>query len=238
MDPSELNLPPTTSTSRLEPLPHQLVTFLIGFYALWTLRATVLYRIDESITSTFLRAAYSDLLKLLVWVVPAVLYSTQVRKANVSKYLGVTIWPNRRNWLVCLSAIAIFLFLTIPSSMLTAGRSLSVSALSALPPALWLLQVIISPLLEEILFRGLVLSELRALVPTYAAIGLSSLLFVGAHLPFWLSHVGLTAAVFANAGGLLFFGLLAGWLFARTGSIWPPTLAHIANNVLASMLGT
>jgi membrane protease YdiL (CAAX protease family) len=65
---------------------------------------------------------------------------------------------------------------------------------------------------------------------------LTSLLFVAIHLPFWLSHGGLSGALLTNAGGVFIFSLLAGWLYLDSSSIWPPTLAHIANNCLAIVL--
>ena len=66
---------------------------------------------------------------------------------------------------------------------------------------------------------------------------LTSLLFAGIHLPFWLSHGGLSATMLTNAGGVFLFSLLAGWLRSvDSTSIWPLTLAHIANNCLAIVL--
>ena len=121
---------------------------------------------------------------------------------------------------------------------ITIGRkSFSVASLSSLSPALALLQLVISPLFEEILFRGLVMKELMTLLPGYyLANVLTSLLFMGVHLPYWLLHGGLTQTVMANAVGVFLFSVVACWLFAKTASIWPPTLAHIANNLLSSML--
>lgn len=40
----------------------------------------------------------------------------------------------------------------------------------------------------------------------------------------------------ANATGVLIFSLVAGWLYLRSGSIWPPSLAHVANNCVAALL--
>jgi membrane protease YdiL (CAAX protease family) len=57
---------------------------------------------------------------------------------------------------------------------------------------LGLLSFVASPLLEELLFRGFVLKELLSLLPLAFANALTSLLFVAAHVPYWLSHGGLT----------------------------------------------
>jgi membrane protease YdiL (CAAX protease family) len=74
------------------------------------------------------------------------------------------------------------------------------------------------------------------LLPTYLATVLTSLIFVGIHLPFWLSHGGPTPAMLMNAIGVFVFSILACWLYAKSASIWPSTLAHTANNILSSLL--
>ena len=213
-----------------------LFLFLAAFFVLWTLRATLFYAVDESIASPTLRAAYADLLKLVLWVLPAAAFAYWLRSARPAKYLGLSVVPSLRKWLLCLAVTLIFL-LAVTLFEYTSGRkSFSGAGLSLLPPVLALLQLVLSPLLEELLFRGLVMQELMALLPTNLANALTSLLFVGAHLPFWLSHGGLTQAMISNAFGVLVFSVVACWLFARTRSIWPPTVAHIANNVLSYLL--
>jgi membrane protease YdiL (CAAX protease family) len=213
-----------------------LALFLAVFFVLWTLRATLFYAVDESIASPTLRAAYADLLKLVVWVLPAAAFAYWLRGAPPLKYLGLTVVPSRRNSLLCLAITVIFLLAVTLFEITIGAKSFSGASLSSLPAALALLQLVLSPLLEELLFRGLVMKELMGLLPTYLATALTSLLFVGAHLPFWLSHGGLTQAMIANAFGVFAFSVVACSLFAMTKSIWPPTVAHIANNIWSSLL--
>ena len=92
------------------------------------------------------------------------------------------------------------------------------------------------PLLEELFFRGFLITELLALVPLNRALALSSFLFAGIHMVYWLTQGATTQSIVTNAGACFVFSLLAGWLFAKTSSIWPPTCAHIANNLLSSVL--
>jgi hypothetical protein len=93
-------------------------------------------------------------------------------------------------------------------------------------------------LLEEVLFRGLLMNDLQHLLSiTWAAL-LTSALFVGIHLPYWLSHGGPSQTTLANSIGVFLFSVLACWLFAKSSSLWPPTVAHIGNNLLASLLST
>src|SRR5690606_35574301 len=98
------------------------------------------------------------------------------------------------------------------------------------------LALLISPWLEEILFRGMVLKELAARMPGSAANLIASLLFVGVHLPYWLWNEGATMAVMSNCGGVMIVSLLVGWMYLRTLSIWPATVAHAANNFVVSLL--
>lgn len=148
---------------------------------------------------------------------------------------GAAVVPNLRSSLLCFAVTVTFL-LAVAVFELTIGKIFSAAGLSPLPTLLGLLQLVVSPLLEELLFRGLVMKELLTLLPAGLAIVLDSLLFVGAHLPHWLSHGGSNQAMLANAIGVFLFSVLACWLFAKTDSIWPPTFAHIANNILSSLL--
>jgi membrane protease YdiL (CAAX protease family) len=89
-----------------------------------------------------------------------------------------------------------------------------------------LVVVCLGPLVEELLFRGVLLSALLQRWSSTAAIGLSSLAFALAHLP------GLSWQLFALPD-LLLLALALAWLRLRSGSIWPSVVAHGANNLLA-----
>ena len=79
----------------------------------------------------------------------------------------------------------------------------------------------LAPLVEELVFRGLLYGWLAGRWgPGIAVIG-SSLAFAAAHVE--LAHVIL----------VLPLGLVFGWLRWRSGSLWPSLVAHMANNGLA-----
>ncbi len=84
----------------------------------------------------------------------------------------------------------------------------------------------VGPLVEELLFRGVLLSALIKRWPVGWAVAGSSLLFALVHLP------GLDYQWYALPNLLLLALLLAG-LRLRSGSIWPAVLAHGVNNLLA-----
>ncbi|MBQ4854147.1 CPBP family intramembrane metalloprotease [Rhodanobacter sp. B2A1Ga4] len=89
-----------------------------------------------------------------------------------------------------------------------------------------LVVVCVGPLVEELLFRGVLLSALMKRVHVGWAVAGSSLLFALVHLP------GLQYQWYALPNLILLALLLAG-LRLRSGSIWPAVLAHGVNNLLA-----
>lgn len=89
-----------------------------------------------------------------------------------------------------------------------------------------LVVVCVGPLVEELLFRGVLLSALMKRVHVGWAVTGSSLLFALVHLP------GLEYQWYALPNLILLALLLAG-LRLHSGSIWPAVLAHGANNLLA-----
>lgn len=80
---------------------------------------------------------------------------------------------------------------------------------------------IVGPLVEEMFFRGFLLVALVHPLGTVGAAVVGSAIFA-------VSHV--------NAGVMVPFfvsGLLLSWLYLTTRSLWPPLIAHAAQNLLA-----
>lgn len=83
---------------------------------------------------------------------------------------------------------------------------------------------IFGPIVEEIGFRGLVLDGLlKTRCRPWLAILISALLFALLH------------GLGANFVTALLFGILAGWLYWRTGSIIPGLIIHVTNNSLTAI---
>ena len=91
---------------------------------------------------------------------------------------------------------------------------------------LMLMVVSLGPLVEELLFRGVLLSALQPRWGRLGAAVLSSVVFALAHLP------GLNWQVFALPA-LWLLAMALAWLRLRSGSIWPGVVAHATNNALA-----
>ncbi|SCG78963.1 CPBP family intramembrane glutamic endopeptidase [Micromonospora humi] len=78
---------------------------------------------------------------------------------------------------------------------------------------------VLSPLYEEILYRGVFYQGLAARMPAVAAVVLSASFFAVAHLP----------RVFNTVSALL-AGLLFAWLLHRYRNLWVPIVAHAVSN--------
>jgi membrane protease YdiL (CAAX protease family) len=75
--------------------------------------------------------------------------------------------------------------------------------------------VILAPVLEELLFRGLLLSGLSPFVGPWTAILLTGALFGLAHTSVWPDPIPLTV-----------LGIALGLAMCRTGSLWTPIFFH------------
>lgn len=86
---------------------------------------------------------------------------------------------------------------------------------------------ILAPIAEEIGFRGILLGGLlRMRCHPWLAIFVSAIVF-GAFHGHYVTMIGSTG-----------FGIIAGWLFWRTGSLFPGIVLHIFNNTFAIVVDT
>lgn len=84
--------------------------------------------------------------------------------------------------------------------------------------------IVLAPVFEEVVFRGLVYATLRRVLGMGGAAGTSAMLFAGAH--------GYSLIGFAS---VLWSGLLWAWSYEKTGSLWPGIVAHALNNLFVCL---
>jgi uncharacterized protein len=86
--------------------------------------------------------------------------------------------------------------------------------------------VIIAPVIEELIFRGLILNGLRKNYPAITAVFISALLFSLFHLNPW------------QMPATFVLGLLLGWIVLRTRNILLAIIGHALNNLLVLLTVT
>lgn len=82
---------------------------------------------------------------------------------------------------------------------------------------------LVAPYIEEVFYRGIVLSGLLSIYTSKRAIFWSSILFGVSHLNPW------------QLAPTLIYGVGFAWWTIRTGSLWPALFGHALNNLLFTM---
>jgi membrane protease YdiL (CAAX protease family) len=83
--------------------------------------------------------------------------------------------------------------------------------------------VVVSPISEELVFRGVMLNRIKLFVPTKFAILITSLLFASLH-----TYGSITSA--------FIFAMCMAVLYLKTDNIFVPMFAHFLNNLLAESI--
>jgi uncharacterized protein len=211
--------------------------FFTLFYLIWALRATLFYSaVDLSISAGVARLIFSNLVKGLLWVLPAVIYLCWVERQNPLVVMRIT--TSMIRWKLAALVCLIFFILVFTVEYFATGRSL-LPLFQAAPATLLsaLFSVSVSPVFEELLFRGLVLPKLQENTPFWRANLAQSFLFTLVHWPNWLWTKGFQPDLLVTSASIFLLGCLLGWLVQRTNSIWPPVMIHIVNNFFSAFLG-
>ncbi len=126
--------------------------------------------------------------------------------------------------LVIIVSIAIVLGVSLPITTLIPTpqfvKELFLSMYDDVRIYSFITMVIAAPILEELIFRGIVLDGFLKIYSPVKSIVLSSILFGLAHLNPWQFLSG------------LFIGLFMGWIYYRTQSLWLTILSHLSLNLL------
>jgi membrane protease YdiL (CAAX protease family) len=197
---------------------------LLAFYAVWFARAWLATQLDDHMTVRWQQNLLSNVFKFTLWVAPALVYVRFVAKEDPLAFCKITTRPA---WSGSFRAVLIavgFLIITAVEALWRGAKPLA-----DWPVAFAL--VAVSPVSEEIAFRGFVQTTLRKAHGPLAANALTTVLFVAAHWPYWLLS-GQAADKVVPSLGIAIFSLVAGHLAERTSSIWPSVALHIANNFL------
>jgi membrane protease YdiL (CAAX protease family) len=216
-----------------------LILFVFLFFTVWTIRATVLYPIDDAIKSIspLWREVYALMLRLLFWIAPVLIYLKVVDKVDGFAYLRLNT-PIDRNGLLAAGTVAVvFLALCVGSQYVQAGaRQHVVFDAQSWTWYILLLSLPIAPISEEILFRGFILRKCQDFTSFWPANLINGLLFVAIHWPYWLYFQGFSADRIMVSVSILAVGLIAGYLAEKTGSLWPGIIFHLLNNFISITL--
>lgn len=141
--------------------------------------------------------------------------------------LGLSLWPWTHEITALLRALGVD---TIRSEHLESVRDALKKWREVSPFFIITVLAIITPMLEELFFRGYLQGALLRAQPPAAAILTSAALFGAFHL---FTSFGIAVERFVPT---TLMGIALGWVRYRAGSIWPGVLLHGAHNGLVVML--
>ncbi len=167
--------------------------------------------------------------KLLFWIIPAFLYIIYIEKRPPFIYLKLTTNVLKGVIWGCLISL---LYVVVPFYKYFILRyTLHLNA----GIDEWVNVVLLVGIIEEIPFRGLLFQKLQQLMDSWRASLLSSLLFLGVHIPYWIS---LGQVLFPNMlytmAYLFIFAFVLCFILRRSGSLWSCIIIHSVND-LASL---
>lgn len=201
--------------------------YVAAFQLLWIVWPFFLYpRLLSVGNATLTYAAISLTFRFFYWIVPVLLYLRYVDGVNPFEYLKLQGHVRR--------GVVVALMLTVVNVIGTFARfgapHLSMARVT------W--QSILGTsfavgFIEEIPYRGFMLQKFSERMNFWLANLITSLLFVGIHLPGWIAlHT-------FNAGGaiaIFIFGAVMAIAFRYSKSLWAPILTHSANDCLTFVI--
>lgn len=202
------------------------IVFALGFIVVWSVFAGVvmLSPVNTVLVATFGQNGFAvlfTLLKLPVWILPVVLF---LRHAGIQDRRGLLGLDRPR-----LVAIAVGIVLALvwfnAHAMLVSGRAPRWPVPAAVVLAL------VTPLVEELFFRGAVLGLLARVQPFLRANVIQAALFLLLHLPWWTLSGLSGAAILQRSLYIAALGFFLGYLRRWTGGLLAPLLVHWANNL-------
>jgi uncharacterized protein len=203
------------------------VIYLVVFYAVWVGYVIWIYPWMQSLGDATLRYALVNItFRLLVWVLPVFLYLRHIDHVNPVEYLKL-----KQNWkqgIIIGIVLSILIFL---GSMVRHG--LPHPTLQSLTWNNVLSTSLLIGFIEEIPFRGFILQKFEERYGFWMANLISSLLFLGIHLPGWISlHLLRADSVIS----VFIFGVVMAIVFKYGKSLWGPIIAHSLNDFLSSVI--
>jgi membrane protease YdiL (CAAX protease family) len=202
------------------------VCFLyLAWIGAWMLERTL----EQSVASMGTdggRFAYWTVMKLLLWVAPAVAL-IRISGRRLRDIMG---FDRLRSILVWGGGIGLVF---IASALIT--RAVGHQPLFC-PRVSWPFVggVIVAPIVEEFTFRGAILQTLLTRYRFVAANSLTAIFFVGVHLPGWYFQGRLPTMLAQPIGGALsifIIGWALGFVAYKSKSVAASTLTHILNNL-------
>lgn len=202
------------------------IVLITIIYALWITAWLIEQRLEAGliIVTESSKFFYWLFMKILIWIVPGI-YLIRISKSKIVLLPSKNL---KQNLILGIGAGLILGLFALTVKFLRHQPLLSPSFTFA-----FLSGVITSPVLEEFLFRGAIQTTLKNHFSFIKANGITSILFLGMHLPGWYFQGKLLSNIpqaIERSCLIFIIGLVLGYVANKSGSILSSILTHIINN--------
>jgi uncharacterized protein len=201
-----------------------LILYLCTFYFVWFINvlwaAKYIFNYDQNAFAFTINV----ILISLFWNLPAWLYIKYYLNVCPSHYLKMNV--NVKKGLFWGGFLSLLIGIGI---YISKGHLLQL-----LLPFKYLNALIMFPIAEEIVFRGLILQEINKKLAFWKANIVTASLFLLIHYQGWI-YKGTFFELY-NHVFIFGFGLLCGFMYKKTGSLWSVIVLHVFNNFFSLAL--
>src|SRR5579859_84781 len=196
---------------------------LMLYGSILILRLVIVHFIgDELISANEMKLIFAEMgIKGITWVGLPFLYMRFLGKrgAEIIRFFQMDRWEWRKTALIAGGILGAFLFSVVVHWL--QGRSYHPVSLQD-----WINGILLVGIVEEIPFRGLLFQQLRRWMPMWAAATLSSLLFVGVHIPSWMYQQMQMKDMIFNGLFLFAVGISMCIILVKLRSLWSCIAIH------------
>ena len=215
--------------------------FVAGFYLAWVLAWLLRMGWLERAAGSWFQdldhdTVYWTVMKLLLWLLAPALYIGSLNGVGLWGYLGLSrSWKKGVAWGAVLAAVMGCLYIPYYHRLGLTGPPSPVFILGP-----FLNAALISPIVEEVFFRGFMTRQLQDRWKSFFLVNLTAALaFALIHWVGWYFQGNLfSQQTFRYTRDLVLFGFVLGYANRFTGSVWTSLLLHMANNLYASRFWT
>ncbi|WP_110953434.1 CPBP family intramembrane glutamic endopeptidase [Anaerosinus massiliensis] len=210
-----------------------LIVFILFIFTSWSI---YILSLDGHIKNTFpfiYQILHIGLDKLLLMALPSYLYLTYFEKTNCLLFLKL----NHKITTGLRYTILSILFLTLLAFHNQYQLLNYIKFTPKLSLYLWIDAILLAAIMDEIIFRGIILQTLASHMSFTKATFFSTCFFVFIHFPRWynLGHFS-DYTIIGNINFIFCFGILMGYILKKSNSLWPCILIHFVNNFISNAL--
>jgi membrane protease YdiL (CAAX protease family) len=209
---------------------HYLLMYFLLLYTAWAMHRIILAPMIYKEYAGLPGILLNGLIKVFIWAVPVFMYIIYIDGNKPNTYLKLNnrilmgiVW----GLVISIALIGINLIKMFVYGKNALNLNASMDNLVNV--------VLITCLTEEIVFRGFLLKKIEEFIEFWGANIIVAILFVTIHFPIWIANEG--GITITKVIPVMALGILFGYAYKKTDSLWTSIIIHGANNFMVAVMG-